>query len=556
MREAQDALADVSEATPAEVAEAQADVGAAAEALSNAQADLAAAKQASAEDVGDAEDVVADAEADYAETFRRWFGIRLTESELRVDPTTLLTGWGADLDALFSHQSPLRGDSGVINVPDNDPATPWNEATLYSWLTLFPGIVAGTCDDDQVLFQVACAEREMNNAWAVLVDARDALSTAVVAAARSGLSAEAAIAKAKDDLATAEDAMAALLSPDPLDIATAAADVALARAELADAEAALAEVLADGDALEIRLLRTEITIAEQSLATTKENLAGAALVAPITGVVETVAMEPGDQADQTPVLIELVNIAAGEPESETAAFSIAGEVGQVFVAEGDAVTEGQALATLDDLTQASLERAVVDAEVKLREAQDDLQSLLTPDQLGLAAAAKAAVLARTKLADAEDVLAEALAAVEADGAGGRAAEDGAGGRRTGPRDGKRESRGRNARRAHRGRGRNGVNGAGRPNEPSIGASAGADRNRGHVRRRNRRVRGRDRRACHTRGRAGCREHDGAAGANANWHDQRHRSRGNRPVRARHVPPHHPGRCPAGRHAARGTECYV
>ena len=155
LREAQDALADLSEATPAEVAEAQADVGAAAEALSNAQADLAAAKQASAEDVGDAEDVVADAEADYAETFRRWLGIRLTESELNIDPTTLLTGWGADLDALFSDQSPLRGDSGVINVPDNDPATPWNEATLYSWLTLFPGAVAGTCDDDEVLFQVA-----------------------------------------------------------------------------------------------------------------------------------------------------------------------------------------------------------------------------------------------------------------------------------------------------------------------------------------------------------------------------------------------------------------
>ncbi len=344
LREAQDALADLSEATPAEVAEAQADVGAAAEALSNAEADLAAAKQASAEDVDDAEDVVADAEADYAETFRRWLGIRLTESELNIDPTTLLTGWGADLDALFSDQSPLRGDSGVINMPDNDPATPWNEATLYSWLTLFPGAGAGTCDDDEVLFQVACAEREMNNAWAVLVDARDALSTTVVAASRSGLSAEAAIAKAKDDLATAEDAMAALLSPDPLDIAAAAADVALARAELADAEAALAEVLADGDALEIRLLRTEITIAEQSLATAKENLAGAALVAPITGVVETVAMEPGDQADQAPVLIDLVNRAAGEPESETAAFSIAGEVGQVFVAEGDAVTGRLAVA--------------------------------------------------------------------------------------------------------------------------------------------------------------------------------------------------------------------
>ena len=414
LREAEDALADLSEATPAEVAEAQADVGAAAEALSNAQADLAAANQDAAEDVSDAQDVVTDAEDAYAETFRRWLGIRLTESELNVDPATLLTGWGADLDALFSDQSPLRGDSGVIDVPDNDPATPWNEATLYSWLTLFPGAVAGTCDDDEVLFQVACAEREMNDAWAGLVDARDALSTTVVAASRSGLSAEAAIAKAEDDLAAAEDAMAALLSPDPLDLAAAAADVALAQAELAGADAALAEALAGGDALEIRLLRTEVTVAEEALTTAREDLAGAALVAPISGLVETVAMEPGDQANQTPVLIELVDIAADEAESETIAFGIAGEVGEVFVAEGDAVTVGQALAVLDDLTKASLEKAVADAEVKLRDAQDDLQSLLTPDQLGLAAAAVDAARARTKLADAEDALAEALEGVEAD----------------------------------------------------------------------------------------------------------------------------------------------
>ena len=78
------------------------------------------------------------------------------------------------------------------------------------------------------------------------------------------------------------------------------------------------------------------------------------------------------------------------------------------------MTEGQALATLDDLTQASLERAVVDAEVELRDAQDDLQSLLTPDQLGASAAAVDAARARTKLADAEDALAEALEGVEVD----------------------------------------------------------------------------------------------------------------------------------------------
>ncbi len=410
LREAQDALADLSEATPAKIAEAQADIATAAETLSNAQADLAAANQDSAGDAGGAQDVVTDAEAAYTEIFRRWLGITLTANELNVAPATLLAGWGIDLDVLFSDQSLISGDSGVIDVPNDDPVTPWNEATLYSWLTLFPGAVAGTCGDE-VPFQGVCAEQEMNDAWMTLADARDALSTARVVASRSVLAAEAAVAKAGDNLTAAEDAMAALLSPDPLELAAAAADVALARAELADAEAALAEALAGGDALEIRLLRTELTVAEQALATANENLAGATLIAPIAGVVETVAMEPGDQADQATVLIEVLS-AAG-PDSETAAFGIAGEVGRVFVAEGDAVTAGQALATLDDLTQAGLEMAVADAEVKLRDAKDALQSQLAPDRLALASAAVDAALARTKLADAEVKLAEARVGADA-----------------------------------------------------------------------------------------------------------------------------------------------
>ena len=404
LRDTENALADLTEATPAETADAETAIANAAESLANARADLEAAGEKAAEDVAEAAEAAADAEASYVGVFRRWLGIALSEADLDVPPETLLARWGIDLDALIDSLDALRDEGGPIEAPPDDPATPWDETVVYTWL-LFPGPIVGTCDD-QTPSQALCVEREMEDAWAAHNDATGALSAVGVAASRSVLAASGAVVKAEDELAAAEEALEALLSPDPLDIAAAEADVVVAKAELDDAEEAFAEALAGSDPLAINQLRTALAVAELALADAKEQLAGATLTASVTGIVETVAMEPGDRADQASALIEIADPTSA-PKRETAAFGVAGEVAEVLVEEGDEVRAGQALARIDDATAASLERAVADAEVKARDARDTLSATSEPDSLAIAKATVSVAAAQSKLADAEAALAEA-----------------------------------------------------------------------------------------------------------------------------------------------------
>ena len=404
LRDAENALADLIEATPAETADSETDIANAVESLANARADLKAAEEKAAEDIAQASEAAADAEASYAGVFGRWIGVTLSEAELNSSPEMLLAQWGVDLDALIDSLDALRGEGAPVEGPPDDPATPWDETVVYTW-ALFPGPIVGTCDD-QTHSQALCVEREMEDAWTEHSDAADALSATSVAASRSVLAASGEVVKAEDELAAAEESLAALISPDPLDIAAAEADVVLAQAELNDAEEALAEALAGSDPLTVNQLRTALVVAEQTLADAREQLAGATLTAPVAGVVETVAMEPGDRAEQASALIEIVDPTLA-PQRETAAFDVAGEVAEVLVEEGDEVRAGQALARIDDATVASLDKAVADVEVKARDARDALVAASEPDNLAIAKAAVSVAAAQSNLADAEAALAEA-----------------------------------------------------------------------------------------------------------------------------------------------------
>ena len=96
------------------------------------------------------------------------------------------------------------------------------------------------------------------------------------------------------------------------------------------------------------------------------------------------------------------------PEREALAFGAPGTVGAVLVAEGEAVEEGQALASLDETTVAGLERVAAQAEVALREAEDSLAEARAPaDALALAqaeSAIAAAELARQEAQEGLDAL--------------------------------------------------------------------------------------------------------------------------------------------------------
>ena len=95
------------------------------------------------------------------------------------------------------------------------------------------------------------------------------------------------------------------------------------------------------------------------------------------------------------------------PNREKLSFGVHGRVGQVLVGEGEAVSKGQPLSALDEESMATLEKAVAQAEVDLRDAQDALDSARTPyTALDVAQAEADAANAEADLRSAEEELAE------------------------------------------------------------------------------------------------------------------------------------------------------
>ena len=88
------------------------------------------------------------------------------------------------------------------------------------------------------------------------------------------------------------------------------------------------------------------------------------------------------------------------PEREWQAFEPQGTVGAILVAEGDEVTEGQAIATLDAATVASLERRLINAQIALRDAEDSFTTLVD-DAEALVSARDTQDAAVTTLANAQ-----------------------------------------------------------------------------------------------------------------------------------------------------------
>ncbi len=91
------------------------------------------------------------------------------------------------------------------------------------------------------------------------------------------------------------------------------------------------------------------------------------------------------------------------PISELVAFESSGVIGEVLAAEGDIVTEGQILATLDAASVAGLEKAVVQAQLDLDEARESLaEATADPDSLDIANAETTLVEALVSLQEAQD----------------------------------------------------------------------------------------------------------------------------------------------------------
>ena len=131
----------------------------------------------------------------------------------------------------------------------------------------------------------------------------------------------------------------------------------------------------------------------------------------ISGPESAASDTPGESRQIIPVtrgdLVNDVSIngSVAYPNRETLSFGTQGTVGQLMVEEGQAIVEGQPLAVIDAESVATLEKAVVEAEVRLRDAEAALETANNPHTI------LDIVQAELDVADAEVYLDNAIAAL-------------------------------------------------------------------------------------------------------------------------------------------------
>ena len=278
LRDAQEALNDAL-ALPdeVEVAAANEALERSRRALQNAADDLERSRQNAAMQeaelrtkLQDAQEAEEEAGREYARVFGQWLGIGASSVDLLQGPAALLSNWQLDLSALLDGRLGLSHRPGTSGLPDDDPATVWDERVLYTWRALYPGAVAATCTEGPPS-GLRCAEHDMEQAWAALEDARAAVQDAQASLDDELVKAAQGILASEEALARAEEALAA------------------------DEEGALDAAQASEE-LDVALLRSAVSVAEHALLGAREDLIDAVLAAPFAGIVEEVSMEAGDQA--------------------------------------------------------------------------------------------------------------------------------------------------------------------------------------------------------------------------------------------------------------------
>ncbi len=297
--------------TADDIAKAQAQVDSANVTLANAQSDLKLAQKNSAANLDTAQTTLSNATDAYKAVFAKWLGTSLSDSELKMSPATLLASWGLDLSALFDPSKRFQDTSqGLFSggIPADDPATRVNETSLYAWLNFMPGSIVFTCDSDKAPPQGACIQKEMNDAWTVYQKALDNLDTVQTQSAKAVSSAQSAVARSQDSLATVQQALSDVKAgPDPLAVDAKTKQLAVAQATLAKAQDDLAQVKAGADPLNVALKEAEVASAKATLDIAVQRRDSAILKSPIDGVVSAVSVLSAQSVGANTTIVEVVD---------------------------------------------------------------------------------------------------------------------------------------------------------------------------------------------------------------------------------------------------------
>ena len=127
------------------------------------------------------------------------------------------------------------------SFPDNDPSTVWNEQTIWAYTHLFPPVILVSCGGSISSPDVYCLSDEMIRAWDRLVVLRTKLDDLNTPADIALATADNAVNKAQDSAALTAEELADFLSPaDPLLLRSKEKELALDETSLAEVEALLA----------------------------------------------------------------------------------------------------------------------------------------------------------------------------------------------------------------------------------------------------------------------------------------------------------------------------
>ena len=320
VQDANDALHDVEDPfTQEEIEKANADVTSAKEALASAQEDLEFDIAEQADKVEAAVDVLDTAREDYQAVVQNYLGQTLTDADYLLTPEEFFSAYGIDLTTFFSDvqlEDAVRSLLPLAPGPMadlDDPATPWDEFTVYRWIALYPGTIYGTCKDINVSAQDVCVLQDMEGSWTKVDVAQGALDTAKNAAAKAESNGAKLVDQAEEAVTVAEEKLEEfLVTVDSLEVQVKLHEREVAKAKLDDATAALEELDEPPDPLTVALREAQITADETAVASAKEALASVTITAPFAGTVSSVAVEEGRSVMANAAILEIIDTTVAE----------------------------------------------------------------------------------------------------------------------------------------------------------------------------------------------------------------------------------------------------
>ena len=351
LQQAEEALADIKAPfTQAEIDDARADVAQALEGVVRAQTDLAFDLRQHGETVDEATEALETTREDYQGVVRTFLGMPLAANDYARTPADLLAHYSIDVDSFFSDSRRAEAVAWVnpfdprTSGPVDDPATPWHEFTVYSWIALYPGAVYGTCENAVTDPRDRCMLQEMEGVWEEVGAAQEELVTAEYNEAKAQSDGDLAVDKEEDELAAAQEALEEMLEAvNSLEVQVKAHDLEVAGAKLADARETLADLDAAPDPLEMALMEAEIKADEVALASAQELLAALVITAPFAGLVSVVNVEVGRSVTANASILEIVDPTVAEVDARL------DEIDVLTVREG-----AEATVSLDGLPGAQL----------------------------------------------------------------------------------------------------------------------------------------------------------------------------------------------------------